>query len=63
VEGGDTLWDIAAAHLPPAQRSAATIHQYWPQVYQANRRVVGVDPNLIHPGTHLDVTPFRQDRQ
>jgi hypothetical protein len=63
VEAGDTLWDIAAAHLPPAQRSAAGTGRYWPQVYRANRRVVGADPNLIHPGTHLDVAPFRQDRR
>jgi hypothetical protein len=34
VEAGDTLWDIAAAHLVPAERSAATIHRYWQQVYR-----------------------------
>jgi hypothetical protein len=63
VKDGDTLWDIAAAHLPPSQRSAATIHRYWPQVYRANRLVVGADPDLIHPGTSLGVAPFRQDRR
>jgi hypothetical protein len=62
VEAGDTLWDIAADHLVPAQRSTATIHRYWQQVYRANRPVVGADPDLIHPGTRLDVAPFRRDR-
>jgi len=63
VKAGDTLWDIAGAHLPPSQRSAATIDRYWPQVYRANRQVVGADPDLIYPGTNLGVAPFRQDRR
>lgn len=63
VESGDTLWDIAAAHLAPAERSAATIHRYWQQVYRANRSVVGADPDVIHPGTRLDVIPYRRDRR
>jgi hypothetical protein len=63
VAAGDTLWDIAAAHLVPADRSTATIHRYWQQLYRANRPVVGADPDLIHPGTHLDVAPFRRDRR
>lgn len=53
VEAGDTLWGIAAAHLPPSERSVARIDRYWRQVYQANRPVVGADPGLIHPGTSL----------
>jgi hypothetical protein len=61
VEAGDTLWDIAAGHLDPAERSAATIHRYWQQVYRANRSVVGVDPDLIYPGTRLAVVPFLRD--
>jgi LysM domain len=61
VAAGDTLWDIAAGHLVPAERSAATIHRYWHQVYRANRSVVGADPDLIHPGTQLDVIPYRRD--
>jgi LysM domain len=62
VVAGDTLWDIAGAHLPPAERSVGRVHHYWRQVYRANRRVVGADPDLIHPGTHLDVLPFRSDQ-
>jgi LysM domain-containing protein len=63
VEAGDTLWDIAAANLVPAERSAATIHRYWQQVYRANRQVIGADPDLIRPGTRLDVVPFRRDHR
>ena len=63
VEAGDTLWDIAAAHLEPAERSGAAIHRYWRQVYRANRSVVGADPDVIHPGTNLDVIPYRRDRR
>ena len=62
VAAGDTLWDIAAAHLMPAERSAKTIHQSWQRVYQANRSVVGDDPDLIRPGMRLDVALFRRDR-
>jgi resuscitation-promoting factor RpfA len=58
----DTLWDIAAARLAPADRSAANIHRYWQQIYRANRSVVGPDPDLIHPGTRLDVPPYRRGR-
>jgi LysM domain len=63
VGAGDTLWDIAAAHLEPAERSAAAIDRYWQQVYRANRSVVGADPDLIHPGMRLAVVRFRRDRR
>jgi hypothetical protein len=62
VVAGDTLWDIAAAHLAPPERSVGRVQRYWQQVYRANRRVIGADPNLIHPGARLDVLPFRSDR-
>jgi len=63
VRPGDTLWAIAAAHLPPTWRSPATIDRYWRQVYGANRSVVGPDPDLIHPGTRLLVPPYRPDHR
>jgi len=59
VKPHDTLWGIAAAHLPTGSRSAATIDRYWRQVYAANRAAVGADPDLIHPGTRLTVPPYR----
>jgi LysM domain len=63
VERHDTLWDIAAANLAPRTRSAASVHRYWQQIYRANRSVVGADPDLIHPGTHLDVPPYDRHRR
>jgi hypothetical protein len=60
VEVGDTLWDIAAARLAPVQRSAANVHRYWRLIYRANRSPIGPDPDLILPGTRLDVPPFRR---
>jgi hypothetical protein len=62
VEVGDTLWDIAAARLAPAERTAANVHRYWRQIYRANRSAIGADPDLILPGTRLDVPPFRRGR-
>ena len=47
---------------PPDERSVGRVHHYWQQLYRANRRVVGADPDLIHPGTRLDVLPFRSDQ-
>jgi hypothetical protein len=60
VEVGDTLWDIAAARLAPAERSTANVHRYWRLIYRANRSAIGPDPDLILPGTRLDVPPFRR---
>jgi hypothetical protein len=62
VEVGDTLWDIAAARLVPAERSALNIHLYWRQIYRANRSVIGAHPDLIYPGTRLHMPPFRRAR-
>jgi resuscitation-promoting factor RpfA len=63
IRAGDTLWGIAAAHLPPAKRSAAAIDRYWREVYRANRAVLGPDPDLIHPGTRLRLPPEQPDRR
>lgn len=52
VRRGDTLWDIAARHLPSGATSAE-IALEWPRWYAANRTVVGADPDLIQPGTRL----------
>jgi nucleoid-associated protein YgaU len=63
IRAGDTLWGIAAAHLPSAKRSAAAIDRYWRQAYRANREVLGPDPDLIHPGTRLRLPPDQPDRR
>jgi LysM repeat protein len=63
VEPGDTLWDIAATHLQPSERSSGRVHRYWQQIYRANRPAIGDDPDLIHPGTRLQVPSFRSERR
>jgi hypothetical protein len=62
VTEGDTLWDIAASHLAHAERSLPKVHRYWQRIYRVNRPVIGGDPDLIHPGTRLDVLPSGDDR-
>jgi nucleoid-associated protein YgaU len=52
VRRGDTLWDVAARHLP-AGATDAQIAVEWPRWYAANRDVVGPDPHLIRPGMRL----------
>lgn len=52
VRAGDTLWDIAAAHLGP-DADPATIAATWPLWYDTNRETIGADPDLILPGTRL----------
>lgn len=47
VVSGDTLSGIAADHHTKGG---------WPQLYSANRQIVGGDPDLIFPGQHLSLT-------
>lgn len=56
VAPGDSLWDIAARSLAP-HSSAASIAASWPRWYDANRAVIGPDPDLIHPGQRLEAPP------
>ncbi|MDQ2740445.1 MAG: LysM peptidoglycan-binding domain-containing protein [Actinomycetota bacterium] len=48
----DSLWSIAARHLP-GDASDAEIDRTWHQWYSANSAVLGSDPNLIFPGQIL----------
>jgi len=52
VKPGDTLWDLAAAALPP-DATDADITAGWHALYAANRDVLS-DPDLIYPGTPLE---------
>jgi nucleoid-associated protein YgaU len=52
VRPGDSLWRIAAAHLPHGA-GAADVAAAWPAWYAANRATIGADPNLIRPGQVL----------
>ena len=47
VAAGDSLSGIAAA---------LAVRGGWPVLFAANRRVIGPDPNTIHPGTVLTVS-------
>jgi LysM repeat protein len=46
VRTGDTLSGIATEFAIPGG---------WPALYAGNRRVIGPDPNVIHPGTVLSL--------
>jgi LysM repeat protein len=52
VQAGDTLWDIA--------RRAYNDPEDWDTIYDANRHVIGNDPNLIKPGQVLQI-PSQSD--
>jgi nucleoid-associated protein YgaU len=52
VRPGDSLWAIAALHLP-AGASPTQIDAAWRQWYAANQSEIGSDPNLILPGQQL----------
>ncbi|GAB3565446.1 LysM peptidoglycan-binding domain-containing protein [Spelaeicoccus albus] len=52
VRRGDTLWSIAAARLP-AGHSPSDVAEAWPRWYEANRTVIGDDPDMLMPGQHL----------
>jgi resuscitation-promoting factor RpfA len=52
VRGGDSLWRVAERALGP-DATDAEIATEWPRWYDANRDVVGDDPDLLLPGTVL----------
>lgn len=52
VVAGDTLWELAAAHLP-AGATDADVARAWPRWHAANREVIGPDPDLLLPGQRL----------
>ena len=53
---GDTLWSIAAAHLGRGATDAEVAAE-WPRWYEANRAVIGDDPDDIVPGQQLQAPP------
>ncbi len=52
VRRGDSLWAIAARHLG-SDASDAEVARAWPAWFEANRDVVGDDPDLLRPGQLL----------
>jgi nucleoid-associated protein YgaU len=58
VRPGDTLWSLAAARLGGGDRAEPrAVAAAWPRWWQANRAVVGPDPDLIRPGQVLQPPP------
>lgn len=47
VQSGDNLWDIAKHNLGDGSR--------WGEIYRMNADVIGQNPDLIHPGTVLQM--------
>jgi LysM repeat protein len=47
VQSGDTLWAIA--------QRAYNNPEHWPTIYEANKQVIGNNPNLIYPGQVLHI--------
>ena len=57
VRPGDSLWRIAERALADryGNPSSADIARFWPDIYDANRDLIGSNPNLILPGQHLHI--------
>lgn len=53
VVAGDSLWSIAARQLGGSQASDLDIALEWPRWYEANRAVIGDNPNVLRPGQVL----------
>ena len=55
VRPGDSLWAIARRDLQAAGASATVrdVAAAWPLWWAANRQLVGEDPDLLRPGSHL----------
>lgn len=53
VREGDSLWSIASSYL--GSSAPAEVATAWPALYHANDEVIGQDPDLIRPGTVLDL--------
>jgi nucleoid-associated protein YgaU len=52
VQTGDTLWDIA--------QRVYNHQEDWATIYNANKQVIGDNPDLIHPGQVLHI-PLQPD--
>ncbi len=62
VRPGDSLWSIADSHPEPG--TSGSVDERWHAIWQANRDVVGDDPDLILPGQALRLPgPHHPDRR
>lgn len=55
VSPGDTLWSITDDLLGPAPDDPSEIASAWPRLHEANRDVIGTDPDHLEPGQVLSV--------
>ncbi len=61
VLAGESLWSIAAHLLPNA--GPGRLDATWRLIHRANRRAIGDDPDLLIPGTTLQLPPsIRSER-
>lgn len=51
VAAGDSLWSIARSSSPPG----SDLDARWREIWEANRGLVGDDPDLILPGQRLEL--------
>lgn len=52
VLAGDSLWNIVAGHLGP-EATDVQIALEWPRWYEANKALIGQDPDVLLPGQVL----------
>lgn len=52
---GDSLWSISDDLLGPGTSDAAEIAEAWPLLHDANRDLIGQDPDQLRPGQELTV--------
>lgn len=55
VHRGDSLWSISDDLLGPGASDPADIAAVWPQLHDANRGLIGADPDRLQPGQELTV--------
>ena len=55
VDRGDSLWSISDELLGPAPSDPEDIAAAWPLLHEANRDLLGEDPDLLEPGQELTV--------
>lgn len=62
VASGDSLWQITEDRLRASGQTPNDIEidRAWRRLWQANRDVVGPDPDLLQPGQRLDVPEARR---
>ena len=62
VRPGDSLWRLAADRAGP-QASGGEIAALVQRFHHRNRRVIGPDPDLLHPGQRLTVPALGHHRR